>query len=213
MLPHHKRLLRAKVLEALDLRAKQFRSREDTYPFRVPHEPLPLHELIDEALADEAGRVGDDDLRSRYVMSLHWHDGATWAAWVTTLPSGIHLYCDADAHETRVLGSLKRGSALEADHFFLELLAESRGHAFGIEMAGGVPDRVRTSIGDREFLTDVFVEMYEGTPAQGIIHAAEHAGTEAIDFRADVALWLDRVLVTPPQSGPRRRIRRLRDED
>jgi hypothetical protein len=208
-----KRLLRAHVLEALDLRAKQFRSREDTYPFRVPHEPLPLHALIEEALAGDPERIGEDDIRSRFIISLHWHDGATWAAWVTTLPSGIHLYCDADAHETRVLGSLKRGSALEADHFFLELLAESRGHAFGIEMAGGVPDRIRASITDRGFLADVFVEMFEGTPEQAVIHAAGHPAIEGIDFRADVALWLDRVLVTPQQSGPRRRVRRLRDED
>ncbi|HEX6972906.1 MAG TPA: hypothetical protein VF147_00810 [Vicinamibacterales bacterium] len=210
---YQQRLLRAKVLEALDARVKQFRSREDTYPFRVPHEPLPLHELIDEALAGEAGRVGEDDIRSRYVISLHWHDGATWAAWVTTLPSGIHLFCDSDAHETRVLASLKRGSSVEADHFFLELLAESRGHAFGIEMAAGVPDRVRTSITDRAFLADVFVEMYEGTPEQAVIHAAERVSTSEVDFRGDVALWLDRVLVAPQPSGPRRRVRRLREDD
>lgn len=210
---YQQRLLRARVLEALDARAKQFRAREDTYPFRVPHEPLPLHELIDDALGSDAGRVGVDDIRSRSIISLHWHDGATWSAWVTTLPSGIHLFCDADAHETRVLASLKRGSTLEADHFFLELLAESRGHAFGIEMAGGVPDRIRASIPDRDFLADVFVDMYEGTPEQAVIHAADGASTGEIDFRADVARWLDRVLVTPPPSGPKRRVRRLREAD
>jgi hypothetical protein len=208
-----RRLARAKVLEALEVRAKQFRSREDTYPFRVPHDPLPLRRVIDEALADEEGRIGEDDLRSRYLISLHWQDGATWSAWAITLPSGIHLYCDADEHETRVLASLKRGSALEADHFFLELLAESRGHAFGIETAGAVPDRIRCTLTDRDFLADVFVEMFEGTPAQAIVSAAEHRPDAGADFRADIALWLDRVLITPPQSGPRRRVRRLRDED
>ena len=210
---YQQRLLRAKVLEALDLRAKQFRSREDTYPFRVPHEPLPLHALIEDALAQDGGRIAEDDLRSRYVISLHWHDGATWAAWAITLPSGIHLYCDADAHETRVLGSLKRGSALEADHFFLELLAESRGHAFGIEMEGGPPDRIRSSLTDRDFLADIFVEMFEGTPAQAAIHDAGHTSSEGRDFHSDVALWLDWVLVTPPHTGPRRRVRRLREDD
>jgi hypothetical protein len=207
------RLLRARVLEALERRARQFRSRHDTYPFRVPHEPLPLHALIDGALADDGWRIDDDALKSRSVVSLHWHDGAEWTAWVITLPSGIHMYCDSDAHETRVLATLKRGSALEADHFFLELLAETGGHAFGIEMAGGVPDRICTTITDRAYLTDIFVDMYEGTPSQASIHSAGHAAVSGMDFRADVALWLDRVLVAPPQIGPRRRVRRLRDED
>lgn len=210
---YQKRLRRARVLESLERRARQFRPREDTYPFRVPHEPLPLHALIDEALGDDGGHLDEDDLKSRSVISLHWHDGVEWTAWVITLPSGIHLYCDSDAHETRVLATLKRGSALEADHFFLELLAETAGHAFGIEMAGGVPDRIHTTITDRAFLTDIFVDIYEGTPSQAPIHAVEHAAVNGMDFRADVALWLDRVLVSPAQVGPRRRVRRLRDED
>lgn len=210
---YQKRLLRARLLEALELRAKQFRSRQDTYPFRVPHAPLALDELAGQALADDGGHVDEDDLKSRGVISLHWEDGAEWAAWVVTLPSGVHMYCDTDAHETRVLATLKRGSALEADRFFLELLAESDGHAFGIEMTGGVPDGIRTAITDREFLTDVFVEMYEGTPAQAAIHRSEQSATGGRDFRADVARWLDRVLVTPPQVGQRRRVRRLRDEE
>ncbi len=123
------------------------------------------------------------------------------------------MYCDTDAHETRVLATLKRGSALEADCFFLELLAESDGHAFGIEMTGGVPDTIRTAIPDREFLAEVFVEMYEGTPAEAAIRRSERSGADGADFRADVVRWLDHVLVTPPQAGPRRRLRRLRDEE
>lgn len=209
---YQKRLLRARVLEALELRVKQFRAREDTHPFRVPHAPLHLGALIDDALAGDGGTIGEDELRSRFVLSLHWHDGATWSAWVITLPSGIHVYCDSDAHETRVLGSLKRGSALEADHFFLELLAESSGHAFGIEMGADLPDRIRTTMADREFLTDVFVEMFEGTPSQAMIQARGFAG-ERHDFRGDVASWLEGVLVAPQPIGPRRRIRRLRDDE
>ena len=38
---------RVRVLEALELRAKQFRSRDGIWPFRVPHEPLDLDEIID----------------------------------------------------------------------------------------------------------------------------------------------------------------------
>lgn len=210
---YQKRLLRARVLEALDLRARQFRSREDTHPFRVPHDPLPLHDLIAGVLGDDGGRIDEEDLKSRTVMSLDWHDGASWTAWAITLQSGIHLYCDSDTHETRVLATLKRGSALEADRFFLELLAESSGHAFGIEMGGGAPDRVRTTITDRAFLADVFVELFEGTAAQASLEAAGHPAGQGRDFRTDVVHWLEHVLLAPPQVGPRRRVRRLRDED
>lgn len=208
----HKRLLRARVLEALDLRAKQFRSREEIFPFRVPHEPLSLDDLIDEALADTGGHVDPEELKSRTVLGLHWHDGAAWTGWAITLPSGIHMYCDTDGQETRVLATVKRGTTVEADGFFVELLAESRGHYFGIEMEGDAPDMVRTSIPDREFLIDMFVELFEGTPAQASIHAVQRADQDGHDFRADIAHWLDRVLITPPPPGPRRRVRRLRDQ-
>lgn len=208
----HKRILRARVLEALDLRAKQFRSREEIFPFRVPHEPLLLDDLIDEALAETGGHVDAEELKARTVLGLHWRDGATWSAWAIALPSGIHLYCDSDPHETRVLASVKRGSAVEADGFFVELLAESSGHHFGIELAGDAPDTVRSSLPDREFLADMFVELFEGTPAQSSVCAIEDPAGSGHDFRADVGHWLDRVLITPPQPGPRRRLRRLRDE-
>ena len=210
---YQKRLLRARVLEALERRARQFRSRQDTHPFRVPHAPLALDDLVREALADDGGHLDEEDLKARSIINLHWQDGAEWAAWVVSLPSGVHMYCDSVAHETRVLATLKRGSSLEGDHFFLELLAESAGHAFGIEMTGGVPDRIRTPLTDREFLTDVFVEMYEGTEAQAAIHRAEHPPLGGMDFRADVGRWLDRVLASPPHVRPRRRVRRLRDEE
>ena len=61
---YQKRLLRARVLEALELRVKQFRAREDTHPFRVPHAPLHLGALIDDALAGDGGTIGEDELRS-----------------------------------------------------------------------------------------------------------------------------------------------------
>ena len=56
-----------------------------------------------------------------------------------SLASGIIVYCDDDGDEARVLASAKRGNPLEADGFFLELLAETRGQAFGMEMAGMRP--------------------------------------------------------------------------
>jgi hypothetical protein len=39
-------------------------------------------------------------------------------------------------------------------------------------MAGPAPDKVRSAIGDREFLAEVFVELFEGTEAQPSIAAS-----------------------------------------
>jgi hypothetical protein len=197
---------RVLVLEALDRRARQFRSREDSWPFRMPHEPLDLEAVIEDALAGDPGVIAIDALRTRGVLRLDWETGDMWDLWVMTLPSGLHLYCDGDGHETRVLASAKRGNPAEADGFFVERLAESRGHLFGIEMAGAPPDRVKSSIGDREFLADVFVELFEGSDAEAALCAGEPPG----DFRAVVVDWLGRVLTAPPLG---RRQPRVRDED
>jgi hypothetical protein len=218
------RHLRLRVLEALERWAKQFRFYEDLWPFRIPHEPLPLDEIIRESLADEGGRLDASALRARSVLRMEFRDGAIWEAWVIALPSGITLYCDTDGDETRVLASAKRSNPLEADRFFVELLAESRGHHFGIEMSSTAPDRVRTSIPDREFLVDVFVDLLEGTAAEEAIRhvrgtraepAASTQPPDGSDFRADVEHWLMHALVLPPSASSRlgrRRPRRLRDE-
>jgi hypothetical protein len=205
---------RVRVLEALELQAKQFRSRDGIWPFRVPHEPLDLNRLIERALDGDGIDLGS--LRSRTVLELTW-DAHRWELWVLTLPSGILLYCDADGDETRVLASAKRGNPSEADGFFLERLAESRGHHFGIEMAGPPPDRVRSSIGDREFLADVFVELFEGTDAEGLMaqgsglkEGSELTAQDSGDFRSTVVRWLDDVLTAPP---PGRRQPRVREEE
>jgi hypothetical protein len=190
---------RLRVLEALELRAKQFRGREDLWPFRVPHEPLDLDAIIERAVEGE-GAVEHDALRSRTVLEFLW-DAHRWELWVLTLPSGILLYCDSDGDETRVLASAKRGNPGEADGFFLERLAESRGVLFGIEMSGPAPDGVRSSIGDRGFLADVFVELFEGTDAQDTI-----TEEPAADFHASVEQWLERVLTAPPLTRRQKRL-------
>jgi len=206
---------RVLVLEALERRAKQFRSREDSWPFRMPHEPLDLDAIIEGALANEPG-LAHAALRSRGVLRMEWAAGEVWDLWVITLASGLHLYCDSDGHESRVLASAKRGNPSDADGFFLERLAESRGHLFGIEMAGPPPDRVKSSIGDREFLADVFVELFEGTDAEQALGAeCSTPGTgescpQETDFLGLVAIWLTRVLAAPPMT---RRQPRVRDED
>jgi hypothetical protein len=127
------------------------------------------------------------------VLELIWEEHR-WELWVLTLPSGILLYCDSDGAETRILASVKRGNPGEADGFFLERLAQSRGHEFGIEMAGPPPDRIRSSIADREFLADVFVELLEGSEAEQLLRGD---GRDA-DFRTVVVAWLNDVLTAPP---------------
>ena len=203
---YRKRRARRAVLEALERRVMQFRSHEDLFSFRVPHEPLDLDQLIGDTLGDQMGRVTPDDLRSRAVIEMTFHGAHRWEAWAISLASGVHVYCDDDGHETRVLASLRRGNPLEADRFFLELLAETRGHAFGIEMDSALPEGVRTPIDDRAFLADVFVELLEGTAAERELRAPGD------DFRIDVERWLERVLVAP-RSRSRRTFRRLHDED
>jgi hypothetical protein len=206
------RQARLRVLEALELQVKQFRSREDSWPFRLPHDPLDLDVIIERAL-DGEGTVDRDALQSRSVLELHW-DSDRWALWVVALPSGILVYCDSDRDETRILASAKRGNPGEADGFFLERLAGTRGELFGIEMSGPVPDRVRSSIGDRGFLADVFVELFEGTEAEAqivvVAAAPESAGRQdensPTDFRHTVERWLERVLTAPPLSRRQRRL-------
>jgi hypothetical protein len=204
------RQARLRVLEALELRVKQFRSREDSWPFRLPHDPLDLDVIIERAL-DGEGTIDRDDLRSRTVLELHW-DSDRWELWVLALPSGILVYCDSDGDETRILASAKRGNPGEADGFFLERLAVSRGELFGIEMSGPAPDRVRSSIGDRGFLADVFVELFEGSEAEAQIVAA---ATESArlqdensprDFRQTVERWLECVLTAPPLNRRQKRL-------
>ena len=198
---------RVRVLEALEDRAKQFRARDGLWPFRVPHEPLDLETLIETALAGDEGWIQPESLRSRSILRLEWDGGDAWELWAITLPSGIHLYCDSDGDETRVLASAKRGTAIDADGFFLERLAESRGDHFGIGMEGAAPDRVRSAIGDRAFLADVFVELLEESDAA---HPIKGRDAHAADFRADIQHWLDEVLTAPPAG---RRQPRIRDED
>lgn len=200
---------RVRVLDMLELRVKQFRPQEDAWPFRMPHAPLDLDAVIKDALAGDEGTMPLDALPTRSVLRLEWTAGSVWHLFVIALPSGLHLYADSDGHETRVLASARRGNASEADGFFLERLAESHGHLFGIEMAGPPPDRVRSSLGDRDFLADVFVELFEGTESEVRLKADVPSAGQG-DFRAVVVQWLERVLSAPAMI---RRQPRVRSED
>ena len=203
---HFERQLRLRVLEALELAAKQFRTREELFPIRIPREPIRLDEVIERTLGDDSPRFDPSSLRARTILHLEWDDGSVWDAWVIMLPSQLRLFCDSGADETRVLASGGRNAGDETDRQFLTLLSESAGEIFGIEMAGDAPARVRSSIADRAFLVDVFVNLFEVRAMEGAIRAdlaERHADAdphhllaetvEGTDFRVDVERWLELV--------------------
>jgi hypothetical protein len=207
-----RRQLRLRILETLARRAKAFRTRHDIWPLRVPREPILLDDPIDEALGDDRARFGESDLKSRSLLTLEWQEdnsepSSRWEAWVIALPSGIDLYCDSIGHESRILASARRDAqGGHIDEFFLELLAGSAGDHFGIEMAGGAPSRVRTSVASREFLVDFFVDLFEVTGMEDSVRAQlAPAASPTDDFRADVERWLENCvksqLPTPNSQG------------
>jgi hypothetical protein len=199
-----RRQLRQRILEALARRAKTFRTRHDIWPLRVPAEPLLLDEVIAEARGADPNSLGIDDLKSRSLLTLEWRGAGSggssrWETWVLALPSGLNLYCDSIDDESRILASARRdaqGGGI--DEFFLELLAASAGEDFGIEMAGGAPSIVRTTLADSGFLLDFFVDLFEISKIEASVRA--RLGGEAGnvppegDFRADVERWLQIVL-------------------
>ena len=195
------RQTRLKVLEALERSAKTFRTDEGLYPIRVPREPVSLPEFIDRAVAGSTRGFDPLSLRQRTLLHLTWDDGSTWEVWVVVLPSGLKLFCDSGAEAPRVLASGGRHASDETDRQFLRLLSESAGERFGIEMSGGAPSRLRTSIRDREFLVDAFVELFEVTQAEDSVLALLPSSSRDVlnagdgrDFRAAVEAWLDRAL-------------------
>ena len=157
---HFQRQLRLRVIEALEQRLKQFTSREELWPLRVPREPLLLDDLIGRTLGDDRDRFDVASLRSRPLLRFEWPDGSAWEAWVIVLPSKLKAYCDTSDDESRVLASGGKNEGDESDRVFLELLADSAGGHFGIEMSGGPPSRVRTAI-DRAFVVTFFVNLFE----------------------------------------------------
>ena len=211
---HFQRQQRLRVLEALELEAKQFRTREELFPLRIPRDPLRLDDVLERTLGDEAQRFDPSSLRARTLLRLDWPDGSNWNAWVIMLPSQLRLFCDAsdihgarsDAHETRVLASGGRNAGDETDRQFLTLLAESAGDIFGIEMSGAPPARVRSSIADRRFLVDVFVTLFEVREMEAeirrdleeledelqVTHGPPDAASGS-DFRVDIERWLELV--------------------
>jgi hypothetical protein len=203
---HFQRQLRLRVLEALENAAKQFRTREELFPIRIPREPIRLDDLVERALGDDCRSFDPSSIRARTLLRLGWDDGSQWEAWVIMLPSQLRLFCDSGAEETRVLASGGRNAGDETDRQFLMLLSESAGETFGIEMAGGAPTRVRSSIADRAFLVDVFVNLFEVRAMESEIRrdldergmepatdALQETSQDGLDFRVDVERWLELV--------------------
>lgn len=179
---------RVRVLQALERAIRQFRTREEIWPLRVPREPLLLEDVVRQALAEGFRTFDPHSLKSRSLLHLQWDDGSTWELWIIMLSSGIKLYCDSSHDESRVLASGRRDSEIETDRLFLELLAESAGETFGIEMSGGPPSRVRATI-ERAQLVGFFVHLFEVAGMEEDIRAAVHG--RAPDFQTDVETWLN----------------------
>ena len=179
---------RVRVLQAIDQAVRQFRTRETLWPLRAPAEPLSLDALIARTL--DGAAFDPLSLRARTLLWLQWHDGETWELWIVALPSGLKLYCDTGGGETRMLATGRRDSEIETDRLFLELLSESGGQHFGIEMGGGPPSTVRSALEDRELVVEFFVNLFEVLGMEEDVRriiADRHD-----DFRADVDLWLRR---------------------
>jgi hypothetical protein len=190
---------RLRVLEVLEQRAKQFRTREELYPCRIPRAPVSFTDVLEAAIPADAERFDPLNLRSRTLLQLAWDDGSTWEVWILMLPSGLKLFCDSGAEEPRILASGGRHASAETDRQFLGLLAESGGEHFGIEMSGDAPTVVRSSIPDRAFLTDFFVELFEVTHNEASVRdhlrdGRRPAQSDGRDFRTDVEAWLERAL-------------------
>jgi hypothetical protein len=196
------RQLNARLLETLESRVKQFRGREELWPLRIPSEPILLDDVIGEALGEDGRRFDANVLRTRTLLQLEWDAETRWEVWMIALPSKTKLYFDSDGHETRLLASGGRNEGDENDRVFLRLLAETAGSAFGIEFSGGAPARVRSSISDRAFLVDFFVNLFEVTGDEKSVREAlaNRRSTDARDFQQDVEQWLTITLKSPPAS-------------
>ncbi|HJR58879.1 MAG TPA: hypothetical protein VJ813_05770 [Vicinamibacterales bacterium] len=189
---------RVRVLQAIEQAVQQFRTREALWPLRVPNAPLSLDDLAARTLA--ARRFDPLCLRARTLLWLQWDAGDTWDLWILALPSGLKLYCDTGGGETRMLATGRRDSEIDTDRLFLELLSESAGEHFGIEMAGGPPSKVRSPLEDRALVVDFFVNLFEVLGMEEEIRRITAGRHE--DFRADVAQWLTRAGFTPTAAAP-----------
>ena len=188
---------RVRVLQALEEAVKGFRTRQELWPLRVPREPVSLDALV--ARAIDGVSFDPLTLRARTLLWLAWPGGGTWELWVIALPSGLKLYCDTGDGETRLLATGRRDSEIETDRHLMELLSESAGEHFGIEMDGGPPARVRSNLEDRSLVVEFFVNLFEVLGMEEEIRAV--IGERRDDFRLDVEHWLRDTGFSRPSHG------------
>jgi hypothetical protein len=189
---------RVRIVQALEETVKQFRTRQELWPLRVPREPVSFDSIAARTIG---GAFDPLSLRSRTLLWLEWPDGATWELWVISLPSGLKLYCDTGDGETRLLASGRRDSEIDTDRHLLELLSESAGEHFGIEMDGGPPSRVRSNLTDGALVVDFFVNLFEVLGMEQDVRAAGRCVPSG-DFRDDIENWLRQTGFRPPGAGP-----------
>lgn len=189
---------RVRIVQALEEAVKGFRTRRELWPLRVPREPVVFDSIVARTIGVTFAPLS---LRSRTLLWLEWPDGATWELWVIALPSGQRLYCDTGGGETRLLASGRRDSEIETDRHFMELLSESAGEHFGIEMDGGPPSRVRSNLADATMVVDFFVNLFE---VLGMEEEVRAAGPTIVsgDFRLDVEGWLRQAGFRVPGAAP-----------
>ena len=196
MTPFNQRLLTARVLEALEGRVKQFRRREELWPIRMPPEPSLSMHVIQEALGEDSRRFDPGRCEAGRFCGWNGTTEARWDAWVIALPSKTKLLLRFGRRGDRLLasGDVTKGTRTIAS--FFELLAETGGQAFGIETSGDAPTRVRSSITDRAFLVEFFVDLFEVTGDGGISPDSHprHVTSFDHDFQPEVEVWLATVL-------------------
>jgi hypothetical protein len=199
---------RVRVVRALEETVKQFRTRHELWPLRVPREPVLFEALLGRTIEGTFDPLG---LRSRTLLWLEWEDGATWELWVIALPSGLKLYCDTGGGETRLLASGRRDSEIETDRHFMELLSESAGEHFGIEMDGGPPSRVRSNLADGTLVLDFFVNLFEVLGMEEEVRTVigrrgsnwpAGSSSRSGDFRVEVEQWLGETGFRVPGAVP-----------
>ena len=74
------------------------------------------------------------------------------------------------------------------------MLAESAGEVFGIEISGGPPSRVRSSLDTSDRLLEFFVHLFEVAHMEDDVRAAGGHDSDATDFREDVERWLNKAV-------------------
>src|ERR671913_675056 len=106
---------------------------------------------------------------SRRRHTRYWRD---WSSDV----------CSSDLFPN--LASGRRDSEIDTDRHLLELLSESAGEHFGIEMDGGPPSRVRSNLSDGALVVDFFVNLFEVLGMEEDVRAAGRSVPSG-DFRDD----------------------------